>query len=73
MRWTVLYFQHQAAKWENWGTQVQQDPGRAGPAAYAARKVAMWTKMASNADSEFRKVNGSHPRDKEPPADGAAA
>lgn len=56
MQWTVRYFQNQACKWKQWGVQAEQ--GRmAGAAAYAARKVAMWTDMAGRAYREFKLIN----------------
>jgi hypothetical protein len=54
MQWTVCYFLHNMQVWEN-----RRDAG-AGPAAYAARKSAMWHSMACNADHLFSTVNSSY-------------
>lgn len=56
MQWTVRYFQHRAGKWQEWGTQAE-DANKPGPAAYAARKIAMWTNMAQHADIQFKRTS----------------
>ena len=56
MQWTVRYFQHQAGQWEKWGNQAEYAT-KQGAAAYAARKVVMWTHMAKDADRKFMLIN----------------
>jgi hypothetical protein len=56
MTWTVQYFLHQAHVWEGHGIQAEDD-NNSGAAAYAARKVAMWTQLATVSEKQFQSVN----------------
>jgi len=53
MEWTVRYYNHQSKIWKTRRT-VAEDMGDDGAAVYASRKDAMWSNMASSADSQFR-------------------
>ena len=61
MQWTVKYFDFQSGMWEDRGIVVEHE-GHRGPAAYAARKAAMWTSLAENAHIKFKAVNGKYVR-----------
>ena len=56
MQWTVRYFRHQAGQWEKWGSQAEHAT-KPGAAAYAARKVVMWSQMAKEAEHKFVLIN----------------
>ena len=54
MQWTVRYFLQQAKRWDSLVTS-EKECGKlsAGPAAYAARKAAMWRWLALRAKKRF--------------------
>jgi hypothetical protein len=52
MTWTVNYFLHQSAIWEDRGNTAHKP----GAVAYAAKKAAMWRSMAGISDDLFRAV-----------------
>ena len=58
MQWTVRYFLHQAQQWDDRCDAENEIRSLApGPAAYAARKAAMWRWVALKAKKCFLKVN----------------
>jgi hypothetical protein len=59
MIWTVNYFKHQCQQWSD-RKAAANVVNNSGAAAYASRKMAMWTCMASNADNKFQKVNSAY-------------
>jgi hypothetical protein len=59
MQWTVRYFHHQAGTWEKWGIQAA-DADKPGAAAYAARKVVMWTQLRNDAERRFTRTSGTY-------------
>jgi len=54
MEWTTRYFMYRAKKWQ---TELGEKDLDAGPKAYAARQVAQWGALASDAERAFRVVN----------------
>jgi hypothetical protein len=58
MEWTVRYFAYNKKVWEERG-EIAERPG---PAAYAARKAAMWCDIATDADRAFSVLNMSYSR-----------
>jgi hypothetical protein len=61
MQWTVRFFLHRHHAWEEWQTMATSN-GNLGPAAYAARKAAMWRDMAQDADYSFVNTNSLYRR-----------
>lgn len=59
MVWTVNYFKHQSQQWID-RRAAAMALNNSGAAAYASRKSAMWTSMATNAENEFQKVNPAY-------------
>ena len=57
MRWTVRYFLHKAEQWDHLGAGNESSGLAPGPAAYAARKAAMWRWVASKAKKHFVRAN----------------
>jgi len=57
MGWSVRYFLHHAAVWEEHGKGAALSPGAV---AYAARQVARWNQMAASADHVFQVVNARY-------------
>lgn len=51
MEWTARYFLYNMKLWDG------RKECRAGPAAYAARKAAMWHVMAQHAEEKFTNAN----------------
>jgi hypothetical protein len=49
MQWMVNFFRHQSNTWGN-----RQGLSNSGARAYAARKNAMWSGMASSAEQIFK-------------------
>jgi hypothetical protein len=59
MQWTVRFFVHKQEVWE--GRRAMANDNQAtGPAAYAARKAAMWGWMAQDANHLFIKANSAY-------------
>ncbi|KAH9959751.1 hypothetical protein BGW80DRAFT_1183207, partial [Lactifluus volemus] len=56
MQWTVRFFIHKQEDWERRRTMAN-DNQATGPAAYAARKAAMWGWMAQDANDSFKRTN----------------
>jgi hypothetical protein len=56
MEWTVRYYLHHVKVWEGRATSSRQ-VGNAGATAYAIRKAAMWTDIATTAQAQFQRVN----------------
>ena len=62
MQWTVKYFEHQAEEWDQLGGAGNEGTVLAsGPAAYAARKAAMWRWLANKATKRFIEVHPNCP------------
>jgi hypothetical protein len=58
MQWTIRYFLHQAQEWERLkATSPNSGNLTPGPAAYAARKAAMWQWLALTGKKRFSQVN----------------
>ncbi|KAF8344802.1 hypothetical protein F5887DRAFT_885713 [Amanita rubescens] len=57
MRWTVQYYVSNMKVWE-----ARMANPMSGPAAYAARKSAMWKSMAMDAEDTFEQGNKSYVR-----------
>jgi hypothetical protein len=57
MVWTVRYFVYNKEVWEG-----RKGGEHQGPASYAARKAAMWSSIANDADQAFSIVNKSYSR-----------
>ncbi|KAF8337253.1 hypothetical protein F5887DRAFT_890729 [Amanita rubescens] len=58
MQWTVRYFMYNMRTWDKRGIDCPEP----GVAAYAARKSAMWHRMALDAEGEFLKGNSAYSR-----------
>lgn len=59
MQWTVRFFVHKQEVWER--RRVMANGNQAtGPAAYAARKAAMWGWMAQDANHSFIRANSGY-------------
>jgi hypothetical protein len=57
MQWTIRYFLHQAQEWERLkATSPNSGNLTPGPAAYAARKAAMWQWLALTTKQRFSQV-----------------
>jgi hypothetical protein len=58
MQWTIRYFLYKADHWENLAAAQNEGGNMAlGPAAYAARKAAMWRWLALKANKCFVEVH----------------
>ena len=58
MQWSIRYFLHKAQQWDNLCDTGNESSSLApGPAAYAARKAAMWRWVALKAKKCFLQAN----------------
>jgi hypothetical protein len=57
MKWTVQFYVHNAKLWD-----TRTTTSLPGPAAYAARKSAMWHSMAMYAEDTFERETKSYIR-----------
>ena len=64
MQWTIRYFLERAKRWENLeSAPKERTKSSTGPAAYAARKAAMWRWLAFKAKQRFVEVYPNVPLD----------
>ena len=56
MVWTICYFAYNKEVWE----ERRKNAKHPGPAAYMARKAAMWYAIATDGDGAFSLVNRSY-------------